>query len=74
MQELKDRFKHVFVLYDKDMNKDINSGRVDGKKIADEFDVRQIEIPSIYECKDTSDLYFKYRGDIVKTVIQQLIK
>lgn len=74
MQELKDRFKNVFVLYDNDMNKDINSGRVDGKKIADEFGVRQIEIPSIYECKDTSDLYFKYKGDIVKTVIQQLIK
>ena len=74
IQELKDRFRNVFVLYDNDIQSTVNTGRLDGKKISDEFDVRQIEIPSIYGCKDTSDLYHKYRGDIVKKVITQLIK
>ena len=74
IQELKNRFKKVFVLYDNDIQSQINTGRIDGKKIADEFGVIQIEIPSIYGCKDTSDLYHKYKGDIVKKVILQLIK
>lgn len=73
IQELKDRFKHVFVLYDNDMQSSVNTGRLDGKKISDEFNVIQVEIPSIYGCKDTSDLYHKYKGDIVKKVITQLI-
>ena len=74
IQELKDRFKNVYVLYDNDIQSSINTGRIDGKKIADEFDVIQIEIPGIYECKDTSDLYHKYKGNIVKKVITQLLK
>lgn len=74
MQELKDRFTNVYVLYDNDMDKEVNTGRIDGKKLADEFSVRQIEIPSIYECKDISDLYHKFKGTIVKEVINQLIK
>ena len=74
IQELKDRFNKVFVLYDNDMHGEKNVGRIDGKKIADEFNVIQIEIPSIYGCKDTSDLYNKYKGNIVKEVIYKLIK
>lgn len=74
MQELKDRFKKVFVLYDNDSHKEINNGRIDGKKIADEFGVIQIEIPDSYECKDTSDLYHQYGGDTVRKAITELIK
>ena len=74
IQELKDRFKKVFVLYDNDIQSPVNTGHLDGKKISDEFDVIQLEIPSIYGCKDTSDLYHKYKGDKVKQVITQLIK
>ena len=74
IQELKDRFKNVFVLYDNDINNAVNNGRIDGKKIADTFGVIQLEIPSIYGCKDTSDLYHKYRGNIVKETITKLIE
>lgn len=74
IQELKDRFKNVYVLYDNDIQSEVNTGRIDGKKISDEFGIIQLEIPSIYGCKDTSDLYHKYKGDIVKNVITKLIK
>lgn len=73
MQELKERFKRVLVLYDNDFNKEKNYGRIDGTRLADTFKIEQIEIPSGYQCKDPSDLYHKYGGDTVRTVIKNLI-
>lgn len=73
MQELKERFDEVYVLYDNDMQNEQNNGRIDGEKIASEFGIIQIEIPDSYGCKDISDLYHKYKNDIVKTVLTQLL-
>lgn len=71
MEELKGRFKEVFVLYDNDFTKELNYGRVDGKKLADTFGIVQIEIPDALMCKDISDLYKKYgKGIVVKTIRQ----
>lgn len=71
MEELKGRFNKVYVLYDNDLHKEENYGRIDGKKLADEYGIIQIEIPDMYMCKDISDLYKKYgRGTVVKVLGQ----
>lgn len=74
IQELKDRFKHVFVLYDNDFKADINWGRNLGEGLATQFGLKQIEIPEEYQSKDTSDLAKNHNRKIVKSLILQLIK
>jgi hypothetical protein len=64
IDELQNRFKNVYILYDNDydnINKDkANYGREFGKKLADEFNLIQIEIPDDcaikFDAKDVSDL------------------
>ena len=56
VQQLKDRFNKVYVLYDNDFDNPNNPGRILGDKIASEFNLTQIEIPSEHCCKDFSDL------------------
>lgn len=81
IQQLKDRFKNIYLLYDNDYdniekNKP-NYGREFGKEIAEAFDLPQIEIPDIvairYEAKDTSDLAKNGGEEIVKTTINNEI-
>lgn len=72
MEELKGRFNEVFVLYDNDKKSEINYGRIDGQKLAEKFDITQIEIPDMYMCKDISDLYKKYGRGTVVNVLKQL--
>lgn len=74
MEELKGRFKRVFILYDNDFNKDKNHGRIEGTKIANLFNIEQIEIPEQYGAKDPSDLYHKYGHETVKKLINYLIR
>jgi hypothetical protein len=78
MQELKDRFKKVYILYDNDFKNEAesgsNPGREAAKSIAEEFDIEQIEIPASYKAKDSSDLYKKYGKDIFLRVFKQIIK
>ena len=72
VQQLKNRFEIVYVLYDNDFNSDINNGRNFGKVLSERFNLRQIEIPTEWKCKDTSDLCFNWGRDIVKQVINEL--
>ena len=72
IQQLKDRFEVVYVLYDNDFHSDINNGRIFGKNLADKFNLIQIEIPTEWKCKDISDLCFNWGKDIVKQVITEL--
>ena len=72
VQQLKDRFEIVYVLYDNDFNSDINNGRVFGETLSRKFNLRQIEIPTEWRCKDTSDLCYNWGRDIVKQVITEL--
>jgi hypothetical protein len=74
VQELKDRFKNVFVLYDNDFNSDINYGRLLAEGMAIEFGLIQIEIPEEYQSKDPSDLCKNFNREKVKKVISHLIK
>ena len=72
IQQLKDRFKTIYVLYDNDFNSDINNGRIFGRTLADKFGLTQIEIPEEFQSKDTSDLCLNWGRQTVKQVINQL--
>ena len=74
VQQLKDRFKYIYVLYDNDFQSDENHGRILGEMMANEFNLIQIEIPIKYKSKDASDLCKNYGRQQVKEVIFQLIK
>lgn len=74
VDQLKNRFKNVYVLYDNDFQSDENHGRILGETMAREFNLIQIEIPDKYRSKDTSDLFKNYGEQVVREVINQLIK
>ena len=52
IEELKRRFKHVYILFDND-----EAGIVDGIKLAEQTGFTNIVLPRINEAKDISDLY-----------------
>lgn len=52
IEELKRRFKHVYILFDND-----EAGLVDGIKLAEQTGFTNIVLPRINETKDISDLY-----------------
>lgn len=74
MEELKSRFKKVFILYDNDFDKSQNHGRIDGTKLANLFNIEQIEIPSVYKAKDPSDLFKKHGRETLRKTIFNLIR
>lgn len=74
VQQLKDRYKNIYVLYDNDFNSPINYGEKLGESMAKEFDLIQLKIPTIYKSKDISDLCKNYNRATVKKVILNLIK
>lgn len=73
INELKSRFKNIYVLYDNDYNSEQNHGRILGNKLATKFGLIQIEIPSEYESKDSSDLYKNKGKQCLQEVITKLI-
>ena len=72
VEQLKSRFKRVFILYDNDFDKEINFGRLQGASLAELFGLEQIEIPSDLLSKDSSDLYLNHGKQIQKQIITQL--
>lgn len=56
IDQLKSRFKKVYLLYDNDFNKEVNWGRKYGHQIATQFNLKQIEIDDKYQSKDFSDM------------------
>jgi len=73
INELKGRFKKIFIFYDNDFNKPINYGHNYGAAIAKEFKLIQIEIPTEYMSKDPSDLYKNHGKEIFISVLDKLI-
>lgn len=65
MNELKKRFKYIFVCYDNDV-----PGKEDAKKLCDTYDLINIEIPQFEEGKDVSD----YRASHTKEEFNKLFK
>lgn len=73
IEELKQRFQKIYILYDNDFTKEINYGHQYGQKIAETFDLIQIEIPTEYKSKDPSDLYKNHGKETFVNVISKLI-
>jgi hypothetical protein len=74
VDQLKERFKHVFILYDNDFTAEVNHGRLFGQQLAERFGLIQLEIPEKYLSKDTSDLAKNHGRETVNKVILSLVK
>lgn len=72
INELKNRYKDIYILYDNDFQSDINHGRLYGKHLSELYNLKQIEIPDEYKSKDPSDLCMNYGRETVRNVILQL--
>lgn len=70
---LKDRFENIFILYDNDFDKEVNWGYEFGKKIADEFGMIQILIPTESKSKDFSDLVKNHGEEKAKKFLLTMI-
>ena len=73
VQQLKDRYNKVYVLYDNDFQSEENHGRMYGKMIAERFNVTQIEIPEKWRSKDPSDLVKNHGREVLREVINELV-
>jgi len=74
LDDIKTRFKQVYVLYDNDFNREKNYGRNYGKELCSNYGLIQIEIPDEYKCKDPFELRSKYDKDKFSQIINELIK
>ena len=57
IQELKNRFKRVHILYDNDFDKEVNVGYETSLKLSKEFDLNQLVLPNDCNQKDPTDLF-----------------
>lgn len=73
INQLKDRFNKVYLLYDNDFNKEVNWGRLYGQEIASKYGITQIEIEDKYQSKDFSDMVKLHGADFSKQYINFLI-
>lgn len=73
VQQLKNRFSNIYILYDNDYEHEVNNGRKYGKTLSEKFNLIQIEIPESYKSKDPSDLYKNHGKSILIEVINNLI-
>lgn len=73
VEQLKKRFKNVYVLFDNDFDKEMNYGRMYGKKFSETYGIKQVEIPTLYKSKDPSDLYKNHGRDLMVEVICDLL-
>lgn len=73
IQQLKDRFKLVYILYDNDLEARKNWGIEFGKKLADLYGLTHIWIPSVYASKDYSDLVKNHGREVATKVLNTLL-
>ena len=73
INDLKQRFKNLFIWYDNDFDKPQNWGRRFATEIANTYDLIQIEIPDGFEAKDISDFHKDFGKKITKNLIRELI-
>lgn len=71
MNNLRKRFKNVWVLYDNDYDKSVNVGDLSANTMINIYPwLKKLTIPSEYEAKDPSDLVFKYNREFLTQLIQ----
>lgn len=73
IDELKSRFKNIYIFFDNDFDKEDNHGRQYAQFLSKTFDIPYIEIPSKYKAKDPSDFVNKYSRKELKQLIEELI-
>ena len=74
LDELNERFKLKFLLYDNDFDKETNIGKIMGERIVENQPIIQIEIPDEFKCKDFSDLIKKYGQNKAKEIYRTRIE
>lgn len=72
--DLKYRFNTIYLLYDNDFDKEENYGQIFAEKLCNEFNFKNIMIPSRYQCKDFSDLIKKYGKIKANSILKKLIE
>jgi hypothetical protein len=73
IDELKRRFKRIYVMYDNDFKNPNNPGRAAGAKFAKQTGFKQIEIPDGCEVKDPSDYRSTFDAPALINLITNLI-
>ena len=73
VNELKERFDKVYVLYDNDFSKEINYGDLYADDLSKQFGLIKLRLPDELKIKDTSDLCKRDGREKVKQVINKLI-
>ena len=73
MNELKNRFKTIMLLYDNDFLKDPNPGQVMAHKICNKYNIINLCLLSGWRCKDISDLVKASGFNVTKVLLKDLI-
>lgn len=60
INELKNRFKQVYILFDNDFDKNENVGQLHATQLAEQYQLINVCIDSIWKVKDPSDFYKTY--------------
>lgn len=74
IDELKERFTIIYILYDNDFDKPTNWGRKLGSDLAVEFGFTWLEIPTKWQSKDFSDLVKNHGMDTARKIFYSLIE
>lgn len=73
IDELKSRFRHIYLLYDNDYDKEENWGQILVAKLKDKFDIDNVLIASGWESKDFSDLVKNHGSEKACEILEQEI-
>lgn len=74
IEQLQNKFKTIYCLYDNDYDKKINYGKEFGEKLSKLYNIIQVLIPSFYLSKDPSDLFENVGKEKFKQIISQILK
>lgn len=73
VEEIRSRFKVVYILYDNDYDNPLNPGRIAGEKLSQKTGFNQIEINEVHKAKDISDFYEKYKAEKTRNLIRFML-
>ena len=73
IEQLKQRFKYIFVLFDNDFSSDENHGRLFAEKLSNFFNLIMLELPTELQEKDQSDIVKHYGKQKLRDVVLSLI-
>ena len=73
IEQLKERFKYVFVLFDNDFSAPENHGQLFAKKLSSHFNLLMLELPTELQEKDQSDIVKHYGRQKLRDVVLSLI-